>query len=547
MNKESLTARGSSDYGRMRALLISALAVATLAFARPAPAAVRLPAVLGDHMVLQQKTEAPVWGWANPGERVRVEASWETAGRSTTADAHGHWRAALRTPAAGGPFTITISAENTITLSDVLVGEVWLCSGQSNMQMALNFPKPGYGKPVLNHREEIRLADHPRLRLFHIPYKSSDTPLEDCKAGWQACSPETVGDFSAIGYFFGRELLQRLGVPIGVINASQGGSALESWVSPAVLAADPEFAHILARYENALKNLPATMPKYQRDLEAWKQLPPEAQARSLRPIAPFGQTKFCAPSTLYNGMINPVLPFSIRGVIFYQGEENAIWPTNYRKLFAAMIHSWREAWERRDLAFLYCQLLPCGPPGEETNPIIDQYVAWHDGGEQSAWKRAENWARVQEAQLQTLRLPNTGMAVTVDIGDPEEGHAPNKQEVARRLARWALAGPYGQDVVCAGPLYRSMRRNGDQITISFEPLQSPLRSDATGPLKGFVVAGEDRIFHPADARIEGDEVVVTSRAVRDPVAVRYGWAQAGDFGLFNQAGLPASPFRTDDW
>jgi sialate O-acetylesterase len=496
-------------------------------------------------MVLQQKTEAPIWGWANPGERVQAQASWDNSTCVTEADENGHWKLALRTPPAGGPFTLEISGDNQIILTDILVGEVWLCSGQSNMQMALNFPKPGYAKPVLNHLDEIRRADHPQIRLFHIPYQASDTPVDDCKASWRACSPDTVGDFSAIGYFFGRDLQQRLNVPVGLINASQGGSALESWVSPAVLSGDPEFGHTLKRYENALKNLPVTKAAYEEKLKAWKELGPDEQARVLRPMPPYGVHKFCAPSTLYHGMISAVIPFSMRGVIFYQGEENAIWPLNYEKLFAAMIRSWREVWGRPELSFLYCQLT--GYVESAGDPQSRQYVDWHSTPEEPARISGDSWARVQEAQLKTLHVPHTGMAVTVDIGDPTDGHPPNKQEVARRLALWALAGPYHQDVVCSGPIYRAMSRSRDRISISFERLRGPLRLERDAPMNEFMIAGEDRVFHPAEARIEGDAVVVWSSEVSDPVAVRYTWGSYPENNLCNEAGLPASPFRTDNW
>ena len=516
-----------------------------LFLATPATAAVRLPSVIGDHMVLQQKTDAPIWGWANPGERVQVKASWNNSTSVTQADENGRWKLALMTPSAGGPFTIELNGENQIILTDILVGEVWLCSGQSNMQMALNFPKPGFAKPVLNHLEEIRRADHPRIRLFHVPYNASDIPVDDSKASWRACSPETVGDFSAIGYFFGRELLELLDVPIGLINASQGGSALESWVSPTVLAADKEFEHTLQRYENALNNLPAAKLKYQDELDAWKELSPEEQAKVFRPMAPFGVHKFCAPSTLYNGMISAVTPFSMRGVIFYQGEENAIWPLNYEKLFAAMIRSWREVWGRPELFFLYCQLT--GFVEAAGDPLSRQYLDWHSTPEEPAQISSESWAKVQEAQLKTLRVPHTGMAVTQDISDPSNGHPPNKQEVARRLALNALAKAYGKDLVHSGPIYDSVRTDGGKAVISFKKLQSPLAAKDGRALIGFSVAGADRVFHRAEARIDGNTVVVSSAEVRSPVAVRYVWGSYVENNLVNEAGLPASPFRTDNW
>lgn len=533
MNKYYLTFRS-----------LFALALLAGVFADPAAAAVRLPAVIGDHMVLQQKTDAPIWGWANPGEKVRVTASWDSVAVSGVADVNGRWKVSIKTPAAGGLHSIEIAGENTILLSDILVGEVWICSGQSNMQMALNFPKLGYAEPVLNHTEEIRTANHPRIRLFNVPYMASDKPVDDTKAAWRACSPESVGDFSAVGYFFGRGLQERLNVPIGLINASQGGSALESWVGPAVLRADPEYAPILSRYENALKNLPESKLKYQGELDVWKKLAPDEQAKVFRPMPPFGVHKFCAPSTLYNGMVNPLLPFSLRGVIFYQGEENAIWTTNYEKLFAAMIANWREVWNRPDLSFLFCQLNSIAEASGPPDPGIQQYIDWHSTPGEPASLTPENWARVQEAQLKTLRVPGTGMAVTMDVG---AGHAPNKQEVARRLVLNAMAKVYGKDLVHSGPVYRSMKTAGGKAVISFEPLQSPLASSDGKPLVRFTVAGADRVFRPAQARIEGDTVVAWSDEVRDPVAARYAWANTIDSNLGSESGLPASPFRTDQW
>jgi sialate O-acetylesterase len=316
-------------------------------------------------------------------------------------------------------------------------------------------------------------------------------------------------------------------------------------VSHEVLSSDPEFAHILKRYENALKNLPVTKVAYETKLKAWKELGPDEQAKVLRPMPPFGVHKFCAPSTLYNGMINPVLPFSMRGVIFYQGEENAVWPTNYEKLFAAMIRNWREVLGNPELYFYYCQLTGYGDGPRD--PASQQYVDWHSTPEEPAHLNSESWSRVQEAQLKTLRIPNTGMAVTLDTGDPSDGHPPNKQEVARRLALNALAKTYGKNVVYSGPIYRSMSRRGSEALINFEPLQSPLASRGGGQLVGFKVAGADRVFYPARARIEGDTAVVWTDAVRDPVAVRYAWESYSENNLINEAGLPASPFRTDNW
>jgi sialate O-acetylesterase len=511
----------------------------------PVFADIRLPAVIGDHMVLQQQRRVPLWGWADPGETVRVQASWSTAAITITAGPDSRWQVELSTPVAGGPHTLTIAGKTVITLKDVLVGEVWLCSGQSNMQMPLRHPTPGYTDPVLNHEQEIANADHPDIRLFLVPYTASDVPLEEGKGEWKRCTPESVERFTAIGYFFGRELRERLGLPIGLVSASQGASALESWTSHDVLAGDAEYAPILERYQDALRDLPAAMRKFEADTKAWEALSPEQQAIQVRPWRPFGDYKFCAPSTLYNGMIHPVIPFALRGVIFYQGEENAIWTLDYHKLFARMIRSWRDAWKNPDLRFLYAQLTSYDV--NQLTPIARYWVEWHPNGAKKASISDDSWARVQEAQLKTLDVPHTGMAVTIDLGHPTNIHPPQKQEVAHRLALWALAKTYRKPSVYSGPIYRSMHRNGDRAVIAFEPLQSPLAAKGVSFLKGFTVAGEDRVFRAAQARIDGDEVIVWSAEVRRPVAVRYAWGSYPEHSLANEAGLPASPFRTDHW
>ncbi|MDD2762540.1 MAG: sialate O-acetylesterase [Opitutaceae bacterium] len=496
-------------------------------------------------MVLQQKSKAPVWGWARPGEKVRVRASWEQAGDATTADEHGKWKLDLSTPGAGGPYTISIEGNNSITLSDVLIGEVWLCSGQSNMAMALGRPQPGYNEPVLNHEAEIAGANFPQIRLFTVPLVASDTPLDHCDGNWQPCRPQSVAAFSALAYFFGRELHRELKVPVGLIHASWGGSALESWIDRPVLERDQEYAHILDRYDTALKNLPRSARKYQDDIEHWRRLPPAEQQQIDEPGPPFGVVKHCAPATLYNGMISPLLPFAIRGVIFYQGEENTVWSCNYHRLFSDLIWSWRAAWQRPELFFIYAQLSSFDV--NHLDRVVQNWVNWHKGSDKAAGLTDESWARVQEAQFKTLAVPNTGMAVTIDIGSPNNVHPTNKQEVARRLSLWALAKIHDRDVVYSGPLYQSMRKEGGMIAIEFERLQSPLRAGPDGSLQGFFIAGNDRAFYPAEARIRGNEVVVRSPQVQDPAAVRYAWGSNPQHGLYNEQGLPASPFRTDDW
>jgi len=510
-----------------------------------ASADIRLPAIIGDHMVMQQETRASLWGWADPGERIQVSASWSPDSATALAGADGRWRVDLSTPAAGGPYTIALTGKNQLNLTDVLVGEVWLCSGQSNMQMPLKHPTPGYDVPVLNHEEEIRKANHPDIRLFLVPYTATDEPADGGKGEWKRCSPDSVERFSAIGYFFARKLNQDLGVPVGMIAASQGASALESWTSHEVLAAHREYAPILERYAKALRDLPVAKQKYETDIAAWKAQSPAEQARTVQPWRPFGDYKFCAPSTLWNGMIHPLVPFALRGVLFYQGEENSIWTLDYETLFERMVQSWREAWGNPDLFFDYAQLSSYDV--NRLTPIGRYWVEWHPNGDTKATISDDSWARVQEAQLKSRSIPNAGMAVTIDIGEPLNIHPPDKQEVARRLALNALAKVYGKSVVYSGPIYDSMRVDGAKAVIGFERLQSPLAAKGGRPLVGFKVAGADRIFHQAEARIDGDKVVVFSPDVPHPVAVRYAWGSDPENNLINEAGLPASPFRTDNW
>ena len=510
-----------------------------------ASADIKLPAIIGDHMVLQQQSKAPLWGWADPGETVEVKVSWSSKLGRVTAGENGKWRVDVQTPTAGGPYTITLTGRNEITLMDVLIGEVWLCSGQSNMQMPLKHPTPGYDVPVINNEEEIRNANYPDIRLFLVPYTAVDAPEDVGKGEWKRCTPDSVDRFSAIGYFFARRLHQELGVPVGMIAASQGASALESWTPPEVLAAYPEYAPILERYQESLKELPANKAKYERDIAAWKALSAEEQAVTIQPWRAFGDYKFCAPSTLWNGMIHPVVPFAMNGVLFYQGEENTIWTLDYGTLFKRMVQSWRDAWENPDLFFDYAQLSSYDV--NHLSPIAKYWVEWHPNGGMPATISDDSWARVQEAQLKSLEIPNSGMAVTIDIGAPFNIHPPEKQEVARRLALNALAKTYGKSVVYSGPVYDSMRVEGRKAVICFNLLQSPLSSKDGKPPVGFTMAGTDRVFYPAEARIDGDTIIVDSDEVPAPVAVRYAWGSYPANNLINEAGLPASPFRTDDW
>jgi sialate O-acetylesterase len=498
-----------------RALTILAITLLSAA----AQADIRLPTVIGDNMVLQRNGDVPIWGWADPGERVTVDVSWSEANWTVKADTSGRWKLNVTAPPVGKPGRMTLKGKNAVTLQNILAGEVWVCSGQSNMQWTLS--NSSYAK------REIAAADYPRIRLFSVERKVADAPQDDCTGSWVQCSPETIGGFSAVAYFFGRELHRKLDIPIGLIHTSWGGTPAEAWTSGPMMKTDPDFAPILERWEKAVKNYPQAMAEYNKKLEQWKKARAEGKKPGRAPRSPFGPGNPHSPSGLYNAMIAPLIPYAIQGAIWYQGESNASRAYQYRDLFPAMIRSWRQNWGRGDLPFLFVQLA--------------NFLEIKPEPADSAW------AELREAQAMTLGLPNTGMAVIIDIGEANDIHPRNKQDVGKRLALWALAKSYGQNVVYSGPLYKSMRRDGNKIALEFDHVGGRLVAQHDDPLTGFAIAGADRRFVWADARIEGQTVVVSSEQVREPVAVRYAWADNPVCNLYNEAGLPASPFRTDDW
>src|SRR5215213_7101182 len=635
-----------------------------------ANAEVRLPAIISDNMVLQHGVKVRIWGNARPGERVTVSLKDKSA--STVADAQGHWQVWLDPLKAGGPLELTVKGDNVLTIKNVLAGEVWLCSGQSNMEWPL--------ANTIGGADAVAHANYPEIRLFTVTKNTSTTPLADLEGHWVVTTADDAAHFSAVGYFFGRELYQHLKVPIGLINSSWGGTPAEAWTRHDALASSPELKPILDKYESSLNALPQAKEAYARALAAWEEknlyidagnkgealgyadpasstsdwskmdlpkqfetagllidgavwfrkelelpvswagkdlvlnLPPiddldttylngtkigatgrdtpnsymvprkyvvpgslvragrnviavrvfdsageggfsrggafsigpggaEAIAlggvweykveQALEPKHPdwgsrpeaVGVSNQNNPSVLYNAMIAPLVGFAIRGVIWYQGESNAGRAYQYRTLFPTMIRVWRSAWGS-NFPFYFVQL-----------------ANWHAN---KAEPDESDWAELREAQMMTLREPQTGMAVTIDIGDVNDIHPRNKLDVGRRLAAWALADTYNQKVIPSGPLFDSYNVKGDQIRIRFKHADGLKTSDG-GPLKGFAIAGEDRHFVWADARIEGDTVIVLSPKISKPVAVRYGWADNPIANLYNKAGLPASPFRTDDW
>jgi sialate O-acetylesterase len=489
-------------------------------------AEVRLPAIFGDNMVLQGGTHVSLWGWADPNEEINVRVSWSKVDWTIRADDQGRWILQTASPEFGGPYEITFKGKNTITIKNILAGEVWVCSGQSNMEMAV--------RSAASAEQEIAAADYPQIRLFTVEKKVAEKPLNDCKGKWVICSPQTIGGFSAAGYFFGRELHKELKQPVGLINTSWGGTPAEAWTSPVALQENPGLEPILTRYKKALEVLPEATAKYKESLAKWEEAVKQAKADGKqppsRPGAPLGPDNPNSPAGLYNGMVAPLIPYTVRGAIWYQGESNAGRAYQYRDLFPTMIKSWWNAWGQEgqgDFPFLFVQLANFMATKEEPGD--------------------SSWAELREAQLMTLEMSNTGMAVIIDIGDAKDIHPKNKQDVGKRLALWALANTYSKDVVYSGPLYKSMAKKDKTIVLSFDHLGGGLVAKGGESLQGFAIAGADHKFVWADAKIEGDKIVVSSDKVADPIAVRYAWADNPVCNLYNKAGLPASPFRTDTW
>lgn len=633
-------------------------------------AKVRLASVFGSDMVLQRQCEAPLWGWAEPGAEVAATGSWDGSTVRTRCGADGKWMLKLKTPDVGGPYTVTVSDGEAVTLENVLIGEVWICSGQSNMEM----PVGGWGR-VRDYAREIESADWPRIRLFGVKRVSSLAPREDVQVvggGWQPCSPQTVPDFSAAGYFFARELHKALGVPVGVINTSWGGTVAESWMSPEALATHSDFAERVEQVRSAGADESRLWAGFRDDSARWEQvvaqrdpayrdgkclwkersfddsdwdtitlpayfdaeclpghdgivwlrrrieIPARWRGRDLtlrlsyvddRDVTYFNGVQVGAthaleqervyqvpgrlveggeaviairvldtggdgglnydgpslrlslsddryiplsgpwryrvgseladlpappvqpdfnphqPTALYHSMLRPLVPLAFRGAVWYQGESNAWRAEQYGTLFPLLVEDWRSCWGC-DFPFLFVQLANFGARHDEP--------------------AASQWAELREAQSEALHLDGTAMAVAIDIGEGDNIHPKNKQELGRRLALIARARVYGESVACSGPVYRTYRIEGDKIRIRFDEAEGLAVRDGR-VLRGFAVAGADRRFHWAEAAIDGCDVVVGSPEVPYPLAVRYGWDDNPDCNLINASGLPASPFRTDRW
>lgn len=636
----------------------SVLFLATLFLTLLAQANVALPRIFGDNMVLQRQKTIPVWGWASPGEKITV--SFHNQVKTVKADKAGQWKLALDPEQAGGPWQLTVKGKNSLTISNILVGEVWICSGQSNMEWTVSSSN--------NKDQEIQNAAFPQIRHFKVPLKIATTSQKDLSGGeWQVCSPQTVANFTAVGYFFARELYQKLHVPIGLINTTWGGTMVETWISKEAFDNSADFKTLFANapvadLETAMKQRAQQLVQKIEALQgpvkpgvatdSWKQagfddanwahmkLPgawesrgfedldgivwfrktitlPEEQAgkaatielaqiddidetwingtrvgtmsqwdaprrytipagilkpgknyiairvtdnqggggvhgddgsmkltidnyalslagdwlfrvESIRTGSAIGPNSY--PTLLFNSMVNPLIPYAIQGAIWYQGESNAGRAYEYRTSFPLMIKDWRQRWNQGEFPFYFVQLASFNAGNGNT-------------------QKGSTWAELREAQTTTLSLPNTGMAVTIDIGESKDIHPRNKQDVGKRLAAIALHQPYQQAGEWSGPQYQSMRTVGNKIELSFSHTGSGFMvKDKYGYIKGFEIAGTDQQFHFAQAQVQGDKLVVSCDQVPAPVAVRYAWADdMPEANLYNKEGFPAVPFRTDSW
>lgn len=479
-------------------------------FGQLATADVTLPNIFSNSMVLQRDHANAVWGKASPGESVTVTI--DSQKHSTTADDAGLWRVTLDPLAVGEPRDLVVSGKNEIRLTDVLVGEVWICSGQSNMQWSV--------AGSTNFALEQAAANYPKIRMINFPQVGTQEPIwthDDRK--WMVCSPQTVGGFSAVGYFFARQLNQTLDVPIGMINNAWGGSACEAWINRETLAADQQFAPLMERWsasEKRFEELSAKADRNDSENKEFGNLGNQMRGNS-------------RPGNIYNGVLKSHLGYGIRGAIWYQGESNAGRAYQYRELFPLMIDSWRKEWGQGDFPFYWVQLADF--MGERSEPADSA------------------WAELREAQTMTMaKLPHTGQAVIIDIGEGKDIHPRNKVDVGMRLARWALANEYGLSIPFRCPQYKSMEVTGNKAVLTFDFVGSGWRPFDVQELRGFTIAGDDKKFVNAKATaLKDGRVEVSADSVDKPAAVRYGWADNPICNLYSQDDLPLTPFRTDDW
>ncbi len=513
-------------FSRILSIVVTGAVLVTVTLAD-----VRLPAIFDDHMVLQQRMDTPIWGWAEPGEKVTVSGSWGEES-SVIADDEGRWKLNLATPSHGGPYTVTIQGWNRITLENVLVGEVWLCAGQSNM---------GWRLSATTHGEaDSAAAEFPGIRIFRSERAHSPEPQEDVVAKWKVCTPESAALCSAVTFYFARKLHQELGIPVGVVLQPYAGTPIEGWMPKDIQLSDPRTREVIEELDTDSDNYDVEKARQQlaRATELWKSGKRAGEPR-LRTPSNWGHQY---PGNIFNGMINPVRPYGIRGAIWYQGERNAkdlAQAANYVKQLPLLIDYYRSTWNElssgsvaRDFPFYFVQL-----PSwlEDQSEPVETDAAWAVSREMM--------------RLVSNSIKNTGVAVSVDTGDSVLLHPVDKKPIGLRLAYLALKETYGRDFVAYGPRYRSHEIRGDAFVITFDSIGSGMKAGRNGKLDAFAIAGEDRKFVWADAKITGNQVVVSADEVRSPVAVRYAWAMNPSKRnlLYNREGIPASPFRTDDW
>jgi sialate O-acetylesterase len=480
------------------------LLVAALALASPSYADVQLPGIISEHMVLQRGAPVRIFGKAQPGEAVTVSFRGQTA--QTTTDPLGRWEVWLNPLTTGAAADMTIKGANTLTVADVLVGDVWIGSGQSNMQWTV--------KDSDNADAEIASANYPQIRLFYVPRKTSSTPVDDVDAKWIVCSPESVPGFSAVLYYFGREIHKDTKVPMGLIHSSWGGTPIASWISGPSLMGNARLQPFLGYWQNAIVNYPANYARYEQNVKKWE----ASGSQGARPAAPLGPGHAHEPTTLYNAMIAPLIKYTIKGALWYQGETEAGRAQGdiYGEALMTLVNDWRRAFAQGDFPFYWVQLANYGNAAKNGH-----------------------WMRVQEGQVKATALRNTGLVVITDIGNPTNIHPTNKQDVGRRLS--LLAQSKG-----ASPLYRQFTREGNAIRIWFDNAGTALKTRGGGPVTGFQIAGADGKYVPATATIDGTTVRVWSADVAEPKSVRYAWDYNPDANLVNALGLPASLFRTDE-
>jgi sialate O-acetylesterase len=481
----------------------------------PAKANVKVNALFGENAVLQRRKPIAVWGTAEPDEVVVVKL--QNTCTNTTADKSGKWMVHLPAFEAGGPYALTVKGKNRLVFHNVYVGEVWLCSGQSNMEIPVSYSK--------HTKEDIDNSTNPDLHLFWIKDSLSTTPLTDYESSWQTANPKTIQDFSAVAYFFGRALQKEAHMPIGIICAAHYGTPIKVWMSPDAIQASHDLAQV-----DPPANFLAIRNDFDKKMSEWRIAVAAAREKGLEePAKPVLPSDFYANSSAFNGMINPMVPYTLRGVCWYQGESDYQIPEKWRANFAYFIDDWRKRWHDPIMPFLYVQVPAFGKktdkPGES------------------------HWAQLRESQLFARRIPYAYMVCAIDTatGDDIDAHPREKKEIGERLEQVALGCVYKRPVPFSGPLYDSMSIEGNKIKLSFRFAENGLKAKGGKSLEGFTIAGVDKKFVPAEARIVGDYVVVSSKEVTAPVAVRYGWAPNPDGNLFNSADLPASPFRTDRW